>query len=1401
MPFKRRLIGIITELLGENADAQCSDYAYEAWLQGPAWDPQAPGGTMEGVTKILSVIDFARTWAGQSLKGRGNYHVAQNEKSAFYRGPGVSQYGQAAWAEAYGTSAALVFPVRWYSADYDDTSAGTAGMGKAYSEQQQLELDALKDARDDVGSRDNAATRRRRSKALQAIVDWKAENDKLPRVRVANYSEASRDFAEFGTDEMSYYDIYYDPYMQWLYSQTKRARVHDATTVVTTESFQNQNVGGHNRSVIVETETIHPSNMPEDVLAPGPDDRPGSNTAAAEMEDFLVNEEDRDFAPMWFREPFSAPPPSSPLLMAPPDEIPPLPRGLQAQSLDEEDWPTWQEIFNGPDLGPGIRGPFGLEYGYPPHCLVEIFDGPGWDWDFGEHGGHSDYSDYIQTVFAGTGNIEGEVPFTSEGYLWEYTGGAVKYALLANEEWERQHQEDDLPVHIGKFQTMEDWYSQAASNDSTTENRMKFVFRKTFNKTVNEDLLYPSYSEVTEQSAPIVRVKTPERTSDYDVSYIFDELKIGTLSPGDLEMHAGSHIDLYGLGEELIGEENSNPAQGILSNLAVTSMRKMIERNDLDKDWGPDDSAKWNIVNNKINKFSDAMKYQYHPTAMASLIKQLSKSILERGSFSTDKVLDLLMVSTNSEEASSQIGDLLDYQSIIDEVKKEFIEASCQDTDLTPEEILRNSLRFGVVLLFLQVHLVQFYLQNIFVFSAFKLTEIFTLDAVVSYISRAVTTSMNKLLHLVTVENFHPLFRKTVTKYMKRKINRRTTLDTEVLESLGLTRENLIESQNDPSMYEKSLNYLLAKRLKDSASAVQNIISRCNLDRSLENGFIHDAIGASDTLLHSRNDHPFKARSDGLVIASGQLDLGLNDKESELLAYGGFRFEKVIRWSASKYTIDPNYSAGPFGESAGQDLDVVVGETTATGLVRDAQLDLEERFYIPAGESFVNGFASAEKLQLIANRVQMIRSEAIGVETECWLYNPKLYYRLVYYPPMQSNTDEVTVVGVRRFSPEIVLGGQYDETAFDRLVEDDEIMTSGAQAKNEELIDLFGEILGSNAADSSTHLETLLNKEEAYVPMYVGPARTRENMIVGIPIGEIPSGRALGDGEKINIFSEDGAAAINFGSNRWFLEGDTRVIRESELYDLVFRKSLDWGLVVTTLLFNNFYLTNAYFSKMGTVFTDTKNAIAELLITVTAHRDSLRPVRSQRAIHSIQDSVKNAGANNIDRPNIGMYIVKAIIETPLDILKGLAEIVDPHVAITKVIRDLTGVAIQQFVGVVQTALDSEPTIAAMGIDVEKLLNDLIFCKLNEELRNMDPLDKAAQELGDAGIDAFPTFSTKGLNFTGTIPGLFMAPPGPLGIFYLIYGLLKRDHDNKLEDAMNVTNSSISDSSKRQICDD
>ena len=45
----------------------------------------------------------------------------------------------------------------------------------------------------------------------------------------------------------------------------------------------------------------------------------------------------------------------------------------------------------------------------------------------------------------------------------------------------------------------------------------------------------------------------------------------------------------------------------------------------------------------------------------------------------------------------------------------------------------------------------------------------------------------------------------------------------------------------------------------------------------------------------------------------------------------------------------------------------------------------------------------------------------------------------------------------------------------------------------------------------------------------------------------------------------------------------------------------------------------------------------------------------------------------------------------------------------------------------------------------------------------------------------PKFSTTGIDFTGTVPGLFMSPPFILGIIYMLLDLIQDEVDDMLLD--------------------
>ena len=51
---------------------------------------------------------------------------------------------------------------------------------------------------------------------------------------------------------------------------------------------------------------------------------------------------------------------------------------------------------------------------------------------------------------------------------------------------------------------------------------------------------------------------------------------------------------------------------------------------------------------------------------------------------------------------------------------------------------------------------------------------------------------------------------------------------------------------------------------------------------------------------------------------------------------------------------------------------------------------------------------------------------------------------------------------------------------------------------------------------------------------------------------------------------------------------------------------------------------------------------------------------------------------------------------------------------------------------------------------------------------------------------YPRISEKGIDFTGTIMGMFMLPPSPIGLIYLLLGLINSEETGTTEDVIDVT---------------
>ena len=275
---------------------------------------------------------------------------------------------------------------------------------------------------------------------------------------------------------------------------------------------------------------------------------------------------------------------------------------------------------------------------------------------------------------------------------------------------------------------------------------------------------------------------------------------------------------------------------------------------------------------------------------------------------------------------------------------------------------------------------------------------------------------------------------------------------------------------------------------------------------------------------------------------------------------------------------------------------------------------------------------------------------------------------------------------------------------------------------------------------------------------------------------------------------------------------DVDFILSNDEWSRWFSTTFDSDSISLVPLIYNFYLTGQYFPELQRAFRAPKDRIISILISTIANDnnfdanpDMSRPA-SNAALASSTGQDQTVAFNSAARD----FILKMLIKTPIDILKGVVELTDPHVAITKVIKTGTGFAFNSLAQVMDsagiaegvnealTAIGLDPTLN--GEDLAKLLLCLIDFAMQEGMTaGIDALQPPPDD-GNPGVpeNFFPRVSIDGVDFTGTVSGMLMMPPGPLGIIYLLLELLRSEIDNQNE---NVSNASAENALANECSDD
>jgi hypothetical protein len=273
------------------------------------------------------------------------------------------------------------------------------------------------------------------------------------------------------------------------------------------------------------------------------------------------------------------------------------------------------------------------------------------------------------------------------------------------------------------------------------------------------------------------------------------------------------------------------------------------------------------------------------------------------------------------------------------------------------------------------------------------------------------------------------------------------------------------------------------------------------------------------------------------------------------------------------------------------------------------------------------------------------------------------------------------------------------------------------------------------------------------------------------------------------LFSVTPLFSIPIDSNNTRQE-NLALIKQDPQYQLFKNQVFNQDAIILGPILHNFYLTELFFSDITDAFRGTKRAIINFMNMTDA---STRPPLPDTPNNNFQNTLANNGQQDMGSLAREIFL-KFLRETPIQILKGLVELIDPHVAISKIVKDVTGQAFIAVSQAIQTGLDaaapsdSEAPNPLAGITGEDILA-LMFCIYD----TTNEVTSGTLGTGATGEDsplasnaeAEPLFGPRitldGVDFKGTVAGMFMAPPSPLGILYLLIELLKIKIDEELSE--------------------
>jgi hypothetical protein len=766
-------------------------------------------------------------------------------------------------------------------------------------------------------------------------------------------------------------------------------------------------------------------------------------------------------------------------------------------------------------------------------------------------------------------------------------------------------------------------------------------------------------------------------------------------------------------------------------------------------------------LQNKLQK-------QVYPVAFNGMIKRTFDYIMRNGIFNMIELnkLNLFKDNTNCEPADQ--GDLLDIGGILHQAKKNFRQSSCNDEG-TPKDLASDALKLALVNLLIQVYLVEFLIKNIFAISAFKLEEILTkplfkellLGSISAEIEERLSESRKDLKEFIYT-HFEILLQRAP-----------------VIEAGGVTHSfapdevvPFLTAGTDVREVEftKLLGYLIEERLGhtyevcgemiNTMQSINNILAPAAADISFEDAFITDILGVYKAP-YGRRDAPMKAEEGRIFFAKYVY-------WDQISNWGDLSNSQVIvPWDPKDLEGALNTNESAAARARRHAIRSMSGQVPPEA-VNAWIVENVPRHELTVRNIFGNQGAGAMP---ISTTTAVDFLDIINMtEGELPIFEGlKVGYKLMFnFPAYRGPTyeandwDQSNSPFINSFKP-----GPVRELMKDAL-------------------ELQGRATGRDTITDSAQSDLNMSAPGAQI---LGDLLTVDIYSLGdfdpnnLSDSASPGGTTTARGSGMSMGTKfTRIKSFNKRPPTMYL---SRIKNNAE-YIRFINQTFNPEITMMLPVLYNLGLTSQFFPGIEKNFETTKKTVLSLFDKVSStNRAPALIEETDSNSHYLATGVGSAGASDMN--NLGReFILKALMETPIKILKGIVELIDPHVAISKIIRDITGMIFLQISGMIDDALSAASSSVPDAAPEKVLLDNITgedllalgFCGLNT--MNAAASGKVGDLAGMPGPLLGPKMTLNGIDFTGTISGLFMIPPSPFGIIYILLMLLDQMKDGESE---------------------